>query len=66
MTSEDEWPEVLPRVFQGVWHDVARNCRGEGVEGMHIQTRNKCHAPLRFRFSDAVLSALDSVARGDA
>ena len=66
LTSEDEWPEVLPRVFQDVWHDVARNCRGEGVEGMHIQTRNKCHAPLRFRFSDAVLSALDSVARGDA
>ena len=63
-SSEDEWPEVLPRVFQDVWRDVAKNCRGEGIEGMHVQTSNKCYAPLRFRFSDAVSSALDSVARG--
>ena len=55
---------MLPRVFQDVWRDVAKNCRGEGIEGMHVQTSNKCYAPLRFRFSDAVSSALDSVARG--
>ena len=63
-SSEDEWPEVLPRVFQDVWRDVAKNCRGEGIGGMHVQTSNKCYAPLRFRFSDAVSDVLHSVARG--
>ena len=63
LTREDDWPEALPRVFQDVWHDVARNRRGER---MVTDSHNKCYAPMRYKFSENVSSALASVARGDA
>jgi len=53
---EDCWPAALPRVFQDVWHDVARSRRGEG---MITGPRNK-----RYKFSDDVLSVLVSFAAG--
>jgi len=62
-TDDDDWPDALPRVFQDVWRDVARSRRGEGMD---TDSRNKCYAPLRYKFSENVLSALASVARGDA
>ena len=51
LTREDDWPEALPRVFQEVWHDVARIRRGEG---MVTDSRNKCYAPMRYKFSENV------------
>ena len=62
-TDDDDWPDALPRVFQDVWRDVARNRRGEGMD---TDSRNKCYAPLRYKFTENVSSALASVARGDA
>ena len=58
MPLQECWPEALPRVFQDVWRDVARNRRGEGI------ARNKCYNPIRYEFSEGVSSALASVAHG--
>ena len=64
-TDEDDWPVCIPRVFQDVWREVARNRRGEGMDtATGFLTRG-------YVFSDEVSNALASaayaavVARGD-
>ena len=65
-TDDDDWPDSIPRVFQDVWREVARNRRGEGMDtATGFLTRG-------YVFSDEVANALASaayaalVARGDA
>ena len=56
-SCEDYWPEPLPRAFQEVWRDVARNRRSSGMDtatGFFSKS---------YVFSDEVSSALDSIAR---
>ena len=57
---EERWPEALPYVFREVWHDVARSRSGERMDtGTRFLSRG-------YNYSDDVLSALDSFARGVA
>ena len=57
---EDRWLEALPCVIREVWHDVARSRRGESMDtGTRFFSRG-------YKFSDDVLSALDTIARGVA
>ena len=65
-TDDDDWPDSIPRVFQDVWREVARNRRGEGMDtATGFLSRG-------YVFSDEVSNALASaayaalVARGDA
>ena len=62
---EERWPEGIPCVFREVWYDVARSRRRSRRRCESMDTGTRCLS-RGYEFSDDVLSALDSFARGVA